>query len=108
MARPVPKPNHKRRVPKRVNRGKFTKEVREEVARRDKGICQQCGQAGSELHHVVFRSRSGRGVATNALTLCQPCHRRVHRDNDLAEYWINVYTDRYGPDFFRDKHDLGE
>lgn len=105
MLRPVPKPSYSRKAPKRGQRGKFSEAVRQAVMERDRGVCQQCGQAGSEIHHVMFKGRSGRGVLTNALTLCQPCHVRVHRDNDLAEYWINVYTDRYGPSFYKDEYD---
>ncbi|RDW17607.1 hypothetical protein CWR48_13905 [Oceanobacillus arenosus] len=102
----IPKPNHKRRVPKRVNRGKFNKETREKVNDRDRGLCQQCGQVGTEVHHVMFKSRGGRGVFTNALTLCNGCHIQVHKDNELADYWIDVYTDRYGPNFYKDEWDL--
>lgn len=102
----VPKPNHNRRVPKRSNRNNFTKSVRQAVYDRDNGICQMCMGKGTEIHHVFFKSRGGRGVATNGLTLCQSCHRKVHNSGELTDYWINVYTDRYGTDFYLDQHDI--
>ena len=105
MARPVPKPVHKRRVPKRVNRGKFSKAVRDKVYERDQGRCRMCGRLGTELHHVVFRSQGGRGVFTNALTLCSKHHREVHDNAELADYWVHIFTDWYGQGFWKDEYD---
>lgn len=105
MARPVPKPVHKRRAPKRVNRGKFSKTVRDEVYERDKGICRMCGKTGTELHHVKFRSQAGRGVFTNALTLCSNHHREVHNNAELADYWVRIYVELYGQGFWKDEYD---
>lgn len=102
----VPKPQHKRRVPKQSSRNTFPKSVRKAIYERDNGKCQVCGGIGTEIHHVMFRSRGGRGVETNGLTLCHTCHSKIHQDNELAEYWINVFADRYGPNFFRDEYDL--
>lgn len=101
----VPKPNHGRRVPKRSQRNNFPKSVRREAYERDGRRCQQCGGVGTEIHHCMPKGRGGRGVLTNALTLCSPCHRRVHDDNELLDYWINVYTDRYGDGFWKDEWD---
>ena len=100
-----PKPNHKRRAPKRGERGKFSKETREAALERDNYLCQMCFKQGKTLHHVFLKSRIGRGVLTNALTLCNDCHTQIHRDNELIEYWINVYADRYGSNFYKDGYD---
>lgn len=107
MTKPVPKPQHKRRAPKRSARNSFSKTTRQKIYERDDGKCQMCGGVGTEIHHVVFRSQGGRGVFTNGLTLCQPCHRKVHDDADLANYWVDVFADRYGSNFYKDKYDLG-
>lgn len=101
----VPKPSYGRRIPKRSDRGKFKKMIRKQAYERDNGQCQICLSPGTELHHCMFKSRGGRGVLTNALTLCSECHREIHQDNSLAEYWIDVYADRYGPDFYKDEWD---
>lgn len=105
MIHPVPKPNFKRRVPKRSERGKFSRAVRAQIADRDNGLCQMCLSKGTEIHHVFFKSRGGRGVFTNGVTLCQPCHRKVHDNGELTDYWIDVFTDRYGPSFYKDEWD---
>lgn len=102
---PVPKIKHKRRIPKRGDRGKFSDKTRQAVLERDNHLCQMCFKQGEAIHHVMFKSRAGRGVLTNALTLCNNCHTQVHKDNELAEYWINVYTDRYGSGFYKDGYD---
>ncbi|GGB43446.1 hypothetical protein GCM10011409_21320 [Lentibacillus populi] len=101
----VPKPQHKRRIPKRAKRGEFSKEVRQQVYERDRGLCQQCGRRGEEIHHVKFKSRGGRGVFTNGLTLCHLCHKKVHMNGELTEYWLDFFTDYYGPDFYKDEWD---
>lgn len=100
-----PKPKHKRRVPKRSERGKFNAETRRMISERDQQLCQMCFKKGTEIHHVMYKSRGGRGVYTNGLTLCQSCHRKVHDEAELSEYWINVFTDRYGSDFYKDGFD---
>lgn len=102
---PVPKPKHKRRVPKQAKRNEFKENVRKRIFERDNGICQECGRRGEEIHHVVFRSRGGRGVFTNGLTLCNSCHRRIHLNNDLANKWIGRFKRRYGNDFYKDEWD---
>ena len=100
-----PKPNHKRSKPKRGERGKFDNKTRQAIWERDQGLCQQCFRKGEEIHHVKYRSQGGSGVFTNGLTLCQSCHRKVHTDADLNDYWINVFVDRYGPSFYKDEYD---
>lgn len=101
-----PKPTFERRVPKKSDRGKFDKKTTAMIIERDQGICQNCLNTGSEIHHVMYKSRSGRGVFTNGLTLCQHCHRKVHESAVLTDYWINVFADRYGSDFYKDIHDV--
>ena len=101
----VPKPSHKRRVPKQSKRNEFSSKVRKEILNRDNGQCQMCLGKGEEIHHVFLKSRGGRGVFTNGLSLCHNCHRRVHDDNGLIDYWIDVFTDRYGHGFWMDEYD---
>lgn len=102
---PVPKPSFKRRVPKRAKRNEFSTKVRKQILERDNYHCQMCKGRGEEIHHVFLKSRGGRGVFTNGLTLCGSCHRKVHNDNELIDYWIDVFTDRYGYGFWMDEYD---
>lgn len=104
--RPVPKPNHKRKVKKRGDRSKFSKMVRDKVKDMFDNNCQECGGKGIHLHHVCFRSQGGRGVITNALLLCNNCHKNIHLDNERAMYWKEVFKKKYGPLYFMDKEDL--
>jgi 5-methylcytosine-specific restriction endonuclease McrA len=32
-----------------------------------------------QVHHQNFRSRSGSDLELNLITLCAPCHARMHR-----------------------------
>ena len=100
-----PKPKHKRRIPKRGKRGEFGKEVRQAIYERDNGLCQICNIQGSEIHHVRFKSQSGRGVYSNGILLCTLCHIKVHRDYDLAESLRQRMIERYGNDYYKDEYD---
>jgi hypothetical protein len=103
---PVPKPSHSRKVKKRGDRGKFSKMVRDAVKEHFNDTCQECGGRGIHLHHVCFRSQGGRGVFSNALLLCNNCHKNVHLDNERALYWKDVFKKKYGSCYFMDKEDL--
>src|SRR5690625_2721056 len=83
MLQAVPKPKYRRRIPKRVDRGKFSRDTRQKVLLRDNGACQQCNGIGTQLHHCMPKGRGGRGVYTNALTVCNDCHTQIHKDNSL-------------------------
>lgn len=104
--RPQPKPTSKRKNKKRGDRGKFSSFIREQVKEHFQDTCQMCGGHGFHLHHVCFRSQGGRGVFTNAVLLCNTCHKKVHEDNKLAMYWREVFKKKYGPLYYMDKEDL--
>lgn len=101
----VPKPNFKRRVPKKSKRGNFSQSTRSLIASRDQGLCRLCGNKGESVHHVVYRSQSGRGVYTNGMTVCAICHEQIHRDKELSDYWFFVYRELYGDGFWKDEWD---
>jgi 5-methylcytosine-specific restriction endonuclease McrA len=55
-------------------------ELREQVLSRDGWRCQFCGNMTNlEVHHQLFRSRSGDDVEGNLITLCSDCHSTMHR-----------------------------
>ena len=101
----VPKPNFKRKSPKRGLRGEFNMNTKKKVYERDNELCQNCYRKGEEIHHVLFKSRGGRGTYSNGLTLCNSCHREIHMDAGLTNYWIRVFVQKYGPDFYKDDYD---
>lgn len=47
------------------------RELWQAVIDRDRGICQDCGRPGSEVHHILSRIWEER----NLLVLCPHCHR---------------------------------
>lgn len=104
--RAVPKVTYKRRKPLRRKRNAFSNKVRQQIYERDEGKCQQCGDVGTEVHHVRFRSQSGRGVYTNGVLLCHSCHRKVHQNRDLALEWQRHFKSKYGSDYYKDEWDL--
>ena len=62
----------------RLNAEKY-EQLRQRVLWRDGWRCQFCGTMSNlEVHHKEFRSRSGQDIEQNLITLCKPCHSRVH------------------------------
>ena len=54
---------------------------REAVLNRDNYTCQYCGKKNTrlEVHHIVFRGRGGSDDENNLITLCEGCHKKVHK-----------------------------
>ena len=51
---------------------------RERVLRRDKHTCQTCRQQATEVHHQTYQN-VGNESLTELVSLCQRCHRRIHK-----------------------------
>lgn len=93
---PVPKPNHKRRKPKRGQRTKITQAVRREVLERSEGKCERCGKHsswGMEMAHLEQASQGGSGGdKANVVLLCGPsvqtgtCHNFADYTADGREW----------------------
>jgi 5-methylcytosine-specific restriction endonuclease McrA len=73
MNRPEPKQPRLRLSPR------LYEQLRNRVLSRDGWRCQSCGtMLNLEVHHQVFRSRSGDDSDQNLITLCAACHSEVH------------------------------
>lgn len=72
----VPKPKHRRRVPKQKDITRITNKARDEVLRRSEGKCERCGRTRAyafEISHLVQASRCGSGSdPSNLALLCGP------------------------------------
>ena len=98
-------PNHKRRVPTQKQRNNFSKKVRNQIMQDQRDKCQSCGQKATQIHHVKPRGRGGRGVYSNGMAICNDCHTRIHKDNTLLDYWMFLYEQTNGKDFYKDEWD---
>lgn len=53
--------------------------LRQEVLERDGHACRECtGSTGLVAHHIVHHDCGGPDTLDNLLTLCRPCHLRIH------------------------------
>jgi len=54
------------------------------VLNRDNYICQHCkGKSKDsklEVHHIIFRRNNGSDEENNLITLCNPCHEKLHKN----------------------------
>lgn len=44
-----------------------------------------CQNFASEGHHILPRSRGGRDTVENCLSVCHPCHMRIHANPAWAK-----------------------
>ncbi|UYL93884.1 HNH endonuclease [Geobacillus phage vB_GthS_PK2.1] len=109
-ANAVPKPNHKRRTPKRKSRGEFSQETIRAIWERDGYRCVKCGSYHLEKvpHHVIYKSQGGRGTKRNGATVCRGCHDWAHglkpgpfgeppeQGRKWFEEWVETHLDENG------------
>ena len=64
---------------------KSYRELHRQVMERDGWRCQACGcMKHLQVHHIEFRSHSGRDVEENLITLCADCHATSHSSASRA------------------------
>ncbi|MCL6605528.1 MAG: HNH endonuclease [Paenibacillus sp.] len=91
------------------DRCEFKDDVLSEIIAESDGICPACKNAPSTTtHHVMPKGRKGRGVKTNGLRMCWPCHDTTQTNEELLQYWISVFRDKYGDRFWFDEKDWEE
>ena len=67
------------RTPEQQGYGIAWKRLRQVVIRRDQGLCQQCKRdgkirSGTDVDHIVAKSRGGTDDMSNLELLCRSCH----------------------------------
>jgi hypothetical protein len=64
-------------------------ELREQVFKRDKYQCQNCGATGVRVncHHIVPLNKGGTNQLSNLITLCEKCHAKIHPSMTGLEHY---------------------
>jgi 5-methylcytosine-specific restriction endonuclease McrA len=82
-----------------------SKALRHIVFERDSYTCVLCDNPAYDVHHAIERSRGGRNILWNLVSLCRPCHMKLHHelpaDSDELidmEVTIHEYLDAVHPD----------
>lgn len=80
----------------------ISKAAREEVIKRDGGLCIFCGRPGNPEAHVISRAQGGLGDPQNIVTACRPCHEAMDAGlyrpffiRRAKEYLESVYGSAY-------------
>jgi hypothetical protein len=98
--------SHHESKPSRADRAEFSKEVVAELIKEVDGKCQcGCGRPDTETHHVMTRTRDGRGVKSNGMRVNGICNQRFHDNEEELQHWIEVYRKKYGDNFWFDEQD---
>ncbi len=50
------------------------RKIRQRIINRDRGLCQQCGNEGDSVDHIIPRSQGGTDDDWNLQLLCRPCN----------------------------------
>lgn len=99
--------SHHKKNKKRSERAEFPLWVVGELIADSGGLCQVCFVSrGTQTHHIMPRSRSGRGVKQNGLRVCNYCHKLIHEKNSVLNKYIDQQRLKYGDNFWFDELDL--
>ena len=83
-----------RMIPKPPMRFKASKKDWQTLRENFAGLaCWVCGDAWTDLHHIVPRSRSGDDVYANLAPLCRACHARVEARDAQARAGVRAAMD---------------
>ncbi|OKP81603.1 hypothetical protein A3842_11015 [Paenibacillus sp. P3E] len=97
---------HHKKNKTRSQRAEFPLSVVAELIKESGGLCQVCHVSrGTQTHHIMPRSRSGRGVKENGLRVCNYCHNMIHEKNSILNKYIDLQREKYGDNFWYDELD---
>jgi hypothetical protein len=100
---------HHSHTPTKADRAEFPAKVIKELKEEAGGLCQVClANPDTTTHHVQPSGRTtapGRGVKSNGLRCCWPCHDRIQTSETELKRWIEIYRQRYGEYFYFDEQD---
>ena len=67
------------------------------ILTRDKYTCRCCKTKKGTLHvhHIIYRSNGGSDEESNLITLCENCHKKLHRD-ELKDFESKLHGTRKG------------
>lgn len=96
------------KIPLPSVRNAFSESQREKALEMFGTTCNDptCSMPASELHHIIYRSQSGRGVWRNAVPLCISHHEKCHKDRRYSDMWREHRRQTFGQYFYMDKYDL--
>lgn len=92
--------------PSMKTRKKFSGEVKRQACELFDYRCASCGSNQlHDPHHIRRKSDGGKGVLTNCLPVCRPCHDHIHKHPEIEMKWKRWAKEKYGFDYWMDKWD---
>ena len=103
-----PKPNYKRRKPRKRERGQINKKQYQLALDWFGDTCTICDSKPIEMHHVTPRARAGRGGYRNLMPLCKTHHLKAHSDANFGDSLRDERAEAFGKLYYTDRFDLHE
>ena len=95
----------KRKQPKAQERNRITPKEYNKAVEAWGDSCF-CGNPYTEMHHITYRSKGGRGVFRNLIPLCKIHHEQAHKDDSFRRN-LEIQRKRVVGDYYWcDKYDL--
>ena len=79
----------------------FAPEIRRAIYLRDKGLCVNCGEKATDIHHLIPNTELSRGRYTNeriqsilnGVCVCHRCHEKHSLwDRPIVKYLIHLWA----------------
>ncbi|OHR73984.1 hypothetical protein HMPREF3291_05205 [Bacillus sp. HMSC76G11] len=97
----------KKMKPSMKVRKTFSAEVKKAAAEKWDYLCANCQSARpDDPHHIRRKSDDGKGVLTNCLPVCRPCHNEIERNAELRQKWKEWAKKEYGQMYWADQWDM--
>ena len=71
--------------------------LKQYILDRDGYSCKSCKKGSKQnielqVHHIIFRSSGGTDTKNNLITLCKPCHDKLHKRKDAQKESMKLKT----------------
>jgi 5-methylcytosine-specific restriction endonuclease McrA len=71
------------------SRGAAWNNLRDQVLKRDGGVCNYCGNEATEADHVIPKAKGGQDILSNLVAACKRCNGSKSDRTEVRANWFN-------------------